>query len=122
MPELSSTLALRFERVSVSFDEVEALRDVSFEVPFGETRILFGAAGSGKTLVLKTALGLIQPASGRVFVFGQEITGMEEHELFDIRSRMGMLFQEGALFDSMTIEENVAYPLLNQKEIGRAHV
>jgi phospholipid/cholesterol/gamma-HCH transport system ATP-binding protein len=81
----------------------------------GETCILFGAAGSGKTTLLKAAMGLVQPDSGRVFLFGQDITNLKEQELFDIRARVGILFQEGGLFDSLTIAENVAYPLLNQR-------
>ncbi|MGH9657463.1 MAG: ABC transporter ATP-binding protein [Bryobacteraceae bacterium] len=109
-----STIVLRFENVSVSFDGVPALRNVSFEVPHGETRILFGAAGSGKTVALKTALGLIRPDSGSVWVLGKEITGLTEKQLYDVRTRIGMLFQESALFDSLTIAENVAYPLLNR--------
>lgn len=108
---------LRFENVNVSFDGVEALRDLSFEAREGESRVILGAAGSGKTVLLKTALGLVRPDSGKVYVFGQDISRMQEQQLFDIRSRIGMLFQESALFDSMTIEDNVAYPLLNQKAI-----
>ncbi|MBI1786943.1 MAG: ATP-binding cassette domain-containing protein [Acidobacteria bacterium] len=109
--------ALRFENVFVAFEGEEVLHSVSFAVPAGETRILFGAAGSGKTVALKTALGLVTPDSGRVYVFGQDISRLPERELFDVRSKIGMLFQESALFDSLTIEENVAYPLLNQKSI-----
>ena len=108
---------LRFEHVNVSFEGVEALRDLNFEAREGESRVILGAAGSGKTVLLKTALGLVRPDSGKVFVFGRDISGMQEHELFGIRSRIGMLFQESALFDSMSIEDNVAYPLLNQKAI-----
>src|SRR5437867_1416128 len=117
MPAESANPVLRFEHVNVSFDDVQALKDVSFELGPGETRIILGAAGSGKTVLLKTALGLVRPDSGSVYVFGQDITRMTEHQLFDIRSKLGMLFQESALFDSMTIQENVAYPLLNQKAI-----
>ena len=109
--------ALKFDHVSVAFDDKPALKDVSFEVPAGDTRILLGAAGSGKTTVLKLALGLLKPDSGRVFVFGRNITEMQEDQLFEVRSKIGMLFQESALFDSMTIEDNVAYPLLNQRAI-----
>src|SRR6266849_10520668 len=109
--------ALKFDHVSVAFDDKRALENVSFEVPPGDTRILLGAAGSGKTTVLKAALGLIKPNSGRVFVFGRDITDMQEDQLFDVHSKIGMLFQESALFDSMTIEDNVAYPLLNQRAI-----
>lgn len=117
MEDKPQPTALKFEHVTVSFNNNPALEDVSFELPSGDTRILFGAAGSGKTTLLKTALGLLKPQSGRVFVFGQDITDMEEDELFDVRSKIGMLFQESALFDSMTIEDNVAYPLLNQRSI-----
>jgi len=107
-------VVLRFEDVIVRFDDEPALDGVSFEVRTGETRVFLGAAGSGKTVLLKTAMGLQQADSGRVFLFGQDITRLSEHELFELRSRVGILFQEGGLFDSMTVEENVAYPLLNQ--------
>jgi phospholipid/cholesterol/gamma-HCH transport system ATP-binding protein len=110
-------IALKFDHVTVLFNEQPALDDVSFEVPEGDTRILFGAAGSGKTILLKTALGLIKPDAGRVFLFGRDITDLPEEQLFDVRSKIGMLFQESALFDSMNIEDNVAYPLLNQRAI-----
>lgn len=109
---------LRFEEVTVGFDDVIALDDFSFDVRQGETRIILGAAGSGKTILLKTAMGLIEPRRGRVFLFDEDVTGAEETRLFDIRSRIGMLFQESALFDSMTVAQNVAYPLLNQKAIS----
>jgi phospholipid/cholesterol/gamma-HCH transport system ATP-binding protein len=106
---------VRFEDVSLHFGSTPALDHVSLEMSAGETRIVFGAAGSGKTTLLKVAMGLIRPGSGRVFLFGQDITDLGEQNLFDIRSRVGILFQEGGLFDSLTIEENVAYPLLNQR-------
>jgi phospholipid/cholesterol/gamma-HCH transport system ATP-binding protein len=110
---------LRFEGVSVRFGaDPPALDGVSFNVRAGETRILLGAAGSGKTVLLKTAMGLIEPADGKVFLFDQDVTRMPEIQLFDIRSKLGMLFQESALFDSMTVAQNVAYPLLNQKAIS----
>ncbi len=109
---------LRFEHVTVAFDEVKALNDVSFEVLSGESLVVFGAAGSGKTTLLKTALGLLKPVSGRVYLFGQDITDLREHELFSIRSNIGVLFQEGGLFDSLTIEENVSYPLANLKGVN----
>lgn len=110
---------LRFEDVTVSFGaEPPVLERVSFNVRRGETRIVLGAAGSGKTVLLKTAMGLIQPCEGRVFLFDEDVTRKAEVELFDIRSKIGMLFQESALFDSMTVAQNVAYPLLNQKSIS----
>jgi len=82
---------LRFENVSVAFEGAPALIGLSFEAFAGESRVIMGAAGSGKTVLLKTALGLARPDSGRVFVFGNEIGAMRERELFDIRSRIGML-------------------------------
>jgi phospholipid/cholesterol/gamma-HCH transport system ATP-binding protein len=107
---------LRFDRVTVRFEETAALDGISFEALQGETRIIFGAAGSGKTVLLKTAIGLEKPDDGRVYVFGNDITRMREQELFRIRSKAGVLFQEGGLFDSLTIEENVGYPLENLEE------
>jgi phospholipid/cholesterol/gamma-HCH transport system ATP-binding protein len=108
---------VRFEKVTVAFGDVVALKDVSFEVQKAQTRILLGAAGSGKTVILKTAMGLVRPQSGKVFLFGRDITDLPEKELFDVRSKLGMLFQESALFDSLNIEQNVAYPLLNQRAV-----
>ena len=108
---------LRFENVTVRFDSVTALNDVSFNVRRGETRIILGATSSGKTILLKTAMGLIAPGSGRVFLFDEDVTNAPESKFFGIRSKLGMLFQESALFDSMTVAQNVAYPLLNQKAI-----
>jgi len=106
---------LRFENISVHFDDLVALEAISFEMHAGETRVILGAAGSGKTTLLKTAIGLIKPASGRVFLFDRDITDLAERELFAIRSQVGVLFQEGGLFDSITVAENVAYPLVNRK-------
>jgi phospholipid/cholesterol/gamma-HCH transport system ATP-binding protein len=108
---------LCFDHVTVTFEGTTVLDDVSFEAFEGESRVIFGAAGSGKTVLLKTALGLIKPDAGHVLAFGRELSRMKERDLFEIRSRMGMLFQESALFDSLTIEQNVAYPLINQKSI-----
>ena len=106
---------LRMENVTVRFDELVALQDLSLEITAGDTRVVLGAAGSGKTTLLKTALGLIKPDSGRVFLFGRDITDLGEREMYDIRSQVGVLFQEGGLFDSITVAENVAYPLVNRK-------
>jgi phospholipid/cholesterol/gamma-HCH transport system ATP-binding protein len=117
-PAPTNASLLRFEKVSVVFpDGVRALDDISFDVREGETRIILGAAGSGKTVLLKTAMGLIRASAGSVFLFDEDVTKKPEVELFDVRSKIGMLFQESALFDSMTIAQNVAYPLLNQKAI-----
>ncbi len=109
--------ALRFEEVTAGFDENTALKKVSFELGKGETGIILGSAGSGKTVLLKAAMGLVRPWSGKVLLFGQDISGLTEAQLFEVRSKMGMLFQESALFDSLNIEQNVAYPLLNQPTV-----
>jgi phospholipid/cholesterol/gamma-HCH transport system ATP-binding protein len=106
---------LRFEDVSLHFGATVALDHVSFETHPGQTCVVFGAAGSGKTMLLKIAVGLARPDSGRVWLFGQEITQLREQDLFDMRARVGILFQEGGLFDSLTVAENVAYPLNNHR-------
>jgi phospholipid/cholesterol/gamma-HCH transport system ATP-binding protein len=107
---------LRFENVVVEFDDERALDKVSFEIREGETCVILGAASSGKTVILKTALRLIRPQEGEVWVFGREISRLPERDLVDIRARIGVLFQEGGLFDSLNVEENVAYPLLNRRD------
>jgi phospholipid/cholesterol/gamma-HCH transport system ATP-binding protein len=118
MPANDNASLLRFEKVTVVFDDgTKALDQISFDVRHGETRIILGAAGSGKTVLLKTAMGLNRAKEGKVFLFDEDVTTMPEVKLFDVRSKIGMLFQESALFDSMTIAQNVAYPLLNQKAI-----
>jgi phospholipid/cholesterol/gamma-HCH transport system ATP-binding protein len=94
---------------------VWALRDVTFGLRPGETRIILGAAGSGKTTLLKSAIGLMTPDSGKISLFGEAVTNLKEQQLFSLRARAGFLFQEGGLFDSLTIRENVAYPLVNRQ-------
>ena len=108
---------LEFDDVCLSFGETVGLDHVSFKLNAGETRIVYGVAGSGKTTLLKVALGLVAPDSGRVLVFGRDATNLPETEWFDLRVKMGILFQEGGLFDSMTVAENVAYPLENQRAV-----
>jgi phospholipid/cholesterol/gamma-HCH transport system ATP-binding protein len=110
-----SSEVLRFDDVSLHFDDTPALDHLSFAMNAGETRVIFGATGTGKTMLLKTAIGLQKPDAGRVFLFGEDVTERKESAMFNIRSKVGILFQEGGLFDSMTIAENVAYPLLNQQ-------
>ena len=111
----TESAVVRFEDVCLHFGATPALDHVSFEMNAGETRVVFGAAGSGKTMLLKVAVGLVKPDSGRVYLFGEEITHLREQALFDLRARVGILFQEGGLFDSLTIAENVGYPLVNQR-------
>jgi len=105
---------VRFDDVNLTFGDTPALVHLSFTMRAGETRVVLGAAGSGKTMLLKSAVGLVAPDSGHISLFGEEVTGRKESQLYDVRSKVGILFQEGGLFDSLTIAENVAYPLLNQ--------
>jgi phospholipid/cholesterol/gamma-HCH transport system ATP-binding protein len=104
-----------FDRVSIGFEGKKVLEDISLTVSPGQTRILLGPAGSGKSVLLKLANGLMKPDSGTVTVFGQELNNMPEEQLFQLRGRIGMVFQEGALFDSLTVRDNVAYRLMEQK-------
>ncbi len=112
-----SGAAIVFEDVHLAFEENEVLRGVSFRLPFGETKALFGVAGSGKSTILKLALGLLQPDSGHVAVLGSEVSSMREQDLFPLRGRLGMVFQESALFDSLTVRENVAFRLMEEHGI-----
>jgi phospholipid/cholesterol/gamma-HCH transport system ATP-binding protein len=103
--------AVAFENVYMGFGEGDVLRGVSFSVPERETLVLLGETGTGKTLTLKLAAGLLKPTRGSVTVLGQEVSSMSERALLTLRERIGFVFQEGALFDSMTVGENVAYRL-----------
>jgi phospholipid/cholesterol/gamma-HCH transport system ATP-binding protein len=109
--------AIVFDDVWLSFEDIAVLRGVSFKLPFGETKALFGVAGSGKSTLLKLALGLMQPDSGRITVLGNEVTHLQEQDMFPLRGRLGMVFQESALFDSLTVAENVAFRLLEERGI-----
>ena len=102
---------LAFEQVHISFDQGEVLHGVSFEVMPGETKVFLGESGSGKTLVMKLAAGLLRADSGRIWVMGHNIGEMSEVDLLDFRRHLGFVFQESALFDSMTVAENVAFRL-----------
>jgi phospholipid/cholesterol/gamma-HCH transport system ATP-binding protein len=117
VPVSDNESILRFEHVTVRFDDETALNDVSFDVRRGQTCIILGAAGSGKSVMLKAATGLVPVASGDIYLFDQQTTNLPEQEMYSVRSRVGMAFQESALFDSMTIAQNVAYPLLYQPSI-----
>lgn len=102
---------VRFENVSIAFDEGDVLRGISFEVAPGETKVILGESGSGKTVLLKLAAGLLRPQSGRVVVMGHDLTEMREVDLLDFRRRIGFVFQEGALFDSLNVADNVSFRL-----------
>jgi phospholipid/cholesterol/gamma-HCH transport system ATP-binding protein len=106
-----STPVVRFEDVSIAFDANPVLRNISFSVQRGQTLVLLGPAGCGKSVLLKLANGLLKPDSGTIRVFGQDIDKLRRRELYALRARIGMVFQESALFDSLNVEENVAYRL-----------
>jgi phospholipid/cholesterol/gamma-HCH transport system ATP-binding protein len=106
---------LAFEHVSIAFDGPPVLDDASFSVAPGETRILLGPAGVGKSVLLKVSNGLLRPDTGNVRLFGEEISSMPEEMIFPLRKRIGMVFQEGALFDSLTVRDNVAYQLVQER-------
>jgi len=110
--EESAVHAIEFQDVHLAFEENQVLRGISFVLPFGETKALFGVAGSGKSTILKLALGLLKPDSGRILALGSDVPQMREEELFALRAKIGIVFQEGALFDSLTVRENVAYRLI----------
>jgi phospholipid/cholesterol/gamma-HCH transport system ATP-binding protein len=113
---------IEFRNVSKSFDDSVVLRDISFRIERGETKVILGASGSGKSTVLKLILGLIRPDSGEILVDGQDITRMSEKELVQVRKKMGMVFQEGALFDSLTVRENVGYQLFESGEMTEGEI
>jgi phospholipid/cholesterol/gamma-HCH transport system ATP-binding protein len=110
----TSGYAIEFENVSIAFDDKVVLQNISFRLSHGETKAVFGVAGSGKSTLLKMAIGLLRPDSGRIFVLGEEITHMSEQELFELRRRVGIVFQESALFDSLKVYENVAFRLMEE--------
>jgi phospholipid/cholesterol/gamma-HCH transport system ATP-binding protein len=109
--------ALVLEHVSLAFDDKVILRDVSFTVLPGHTKIILGASGSGKSTILKLILGLLKPDGGRIYVNGERVDTMSERELMAVRADLGMVFQEGALFDSLTVAENVGYKLYEETRL-----
>jgi phospholipid/cholesterol/gamma-HCH transport system ATP-binding protein len=106
---------IAFKEVHIGFDDGDVLRGISFDVLPGETKVLLGESGSGKTLIMKLAAGLIRPDAGRIWAMGHELGEMPETELLDFRRHLGFVFQEGALFDSLTVGENVAFRLREEK-------
>jgi phospholipid/cholesterol/gamma-HCH transport system ATP-binding protein len=115
---VTSSPAVVFEHVSFAFDDHVVLRDVSFEVPDASMRIILGASGAGKSIILKLTLGLLRPDGGRIFVHGSRIDNMREQDLLRLRGDIGMLFQESALFDSLTVGENVGYRLAQEMKMA----
>src|ERR1700741_1849768 len=107
--------AIEFRNVVLAFDDRVILDDLSFKVMKGETKIILGGSGGGKSTIIKIVLGLLKPDAGQVFVDGEEITNYNEVEMMRVRKKIGMVFQEGALFDSLSVYDNVAYRLHEQK-------
>jgi len=106
-----------FDRVSLAFDEKVILNEVSFTLLGGHTKIILGASGAGKSTVLKLILGLLRPDAGIIWVNGERVDQMNEQELMRVRADLGMVFQEGALFDSLTVRENVGYKLYEETRL-----
>jgi phospholipid/cholesterol/gamma-HCH transport system ATP-binding protein len=106
-----------FDQVSLAFDDKEILRDVSFTLKTGHTKVFLGASGAGKSTILRLILGLLKPDAGYIFVNGERVDDMREDDLMKVRGDLGMVFQEGALFDSLTVRENVGYKLFEESEM-----
>jgi len=109
--------AVVFDKVSLAFDDKVVLREVSFTLLPGHTKIILGASGSGKSTILKLILGLWRPDGGEIWVHGSRIDNMSEVDLMKVRNHLGMVFQEGALFDSLTVAENVGYKLYEETDM-----
>ena len=121
-PQGPASIVLEFEDVSIGFDDRQILDGISFQLRLGETKAIFGVAGSGKSTILKLALGLMKPDSGRIRLLGEEVTEMSEDQLFVLRQRVGIVFQESALFDSLTVRENVAFRLLEEANLPESEI
>ena len=121
-PPATEAPVLVLENVSLAFDDKVVLRDVSFTLLPGHTKIILGASGSGKSVMLKLIVGLLKPDGGRIFVNGARTDTMSEPQLMEVRADLGMVFQEGALFDSLTVAENVGYKLYEETDMPQAQV
>jgi phospholipid/cholesterol/gamma-HCH transport system ATP-binding protein len=126
-PELAEALGpgspiVVFDKVSLAFDDKVILRDVSFTLITGHTKIFLGASGAGKSTILKLILGLLKPDTGFIWVNGERVDTMSEGEMMKVRADLGMVFQEGALFDSLTVAENVGYKLYEESDMPLAEV
>jgi phospholipid/cholesterol/gamma-HCH transport system ATP-binding protein len=118
----ADAIAVAFDKVSLAFDDKVVLDRVSFEVRAGRMAVFLGASGAGKSTVLRLVLGLLRPDSGRIFIGGQRVDDMSERDLMRVRSEIGMVFQEGALFDSLTVRENAGYRLFEETNMPIAEV
>jgi phospholipid/cholesterol/gamma-HCH transport system ATP-binding protein len=106
--------AIEFRNVTMTYDDRTVLNDLSFKVMKGETKIILGGSGCGKSTTIKLVLGLIKPDSGQILVEGEDVTNYSEAQMMHVRKKLGMIFQEGALFDSLSVYENVAFKLHEQ--------
>jgi phospholipid/cholesterol/gamma-HCH transport system ATP-binding protein len=106
-----------FDKVSLAFDDLVVLRSVSFTVIKGHTKIIMGASGAGKSTILKLILGLLKPDAGVIWVAGERVDQLTERQMMAVRANIGMVFQEGALFDSLTVAENVGYKLYEETDL-----
>ena len=106
--------AIEFLDVHLAFDDAVVLDGVSFTVRRGETKVILGRSGGGKSTIVRLILGLLKPDSGKIFIDGEDTTEYSEREMMEVRQKIGMVFQEGALFDSLSVYDNVAYRLKEQ--------
>ena len=113
---------LEIDNISVQFGSQEVLRDIALEIPAGQTLVVLGESGCGKTVLLKTLIGLVRPTRGEIRFEGHALGGMSERQLATIRTRYGFVFQSAALFDSLTIADNIAFPLREHTRIGEAEI
>ncbi|MGZ3488835.1 MAG: ABC transporter ATP-binding protein [Isosphaeraceae bacterium] len=111
-----------FDDVSISFEDKVVLDGISFQLPRGETKALLGVAGSGKSTILKLSLGLLKPDSGHIYTLGEDVTQMREEQLFELRRKVGIVFQESALFDSLTVRDNVAFRLMEEGKVSTEEI
>jgi phospholipid/cholesterol/gamma-HCH transport system ATP-binding protein len=118
----SQPAVIVFEDVAIAFEDKPVLNGISFQLTKGESKAIFGIAGSGKSTILKLALGLLKPDAGHIYVLGEDVTQMPEEQLFELRRKIGMVFQESALFDSMTVRDNVAFRMLEESNASEEEV
>jgi phospholipid/cholesterol/gamma-HCH transport system ATP-binding protein len=120
--ESSASPVIVFDNVSIAFEDKTILDGISFQLARGETKAIFGVAGSGKSTILKLTLGLLKPDAGDIHVLGEDVTQMSEESLFELRRKIGMVFQESALFDSLTVRENVAFRLMEEHDLSEDEI
>jgi len=118
----ASSPSIVFEQVSIAFERKPVLDGISFQLAKGETKAILSVAGSGKSTILKLSLGLLKPDDGHIYVLGEDVTELSEEALFDLRRKIGMVFQESALFDSLTVRENVAFRLIEEGNVSEDEI